>query len=73
MTARLPYHRYAVEQLSRFGPWQIREIVSGSAPCIIATCPDQEMADAITKFLNGDPQGAYSHLRRFHKFGDEDA
>jgi hypothetical protein len=29
------------------------------------------MADAIAKFLNGDPEGAYSHLR-FHKSGGEE-
>jgi hypothetical protein len=38
---------------------------------IIATCPDQEIADAIAKFLNGDPEGAYGHLR-FHRFGEEE-
>jgi hypothetical protein len=65
--------RFRVEQLSRLGPWQIREFGPGSASRIIATCPDREMADAIAKFLNGDAQGAYSHLRRFHQFGDEDA
>ena len=68
--ARLP-HRYMVEQLSRLGPWQIREVMPASKSRIIATCPDQEMADAIAKFLNGDPEGAYSHLR-FHKFGEDE-
>ena len=58
--------RFRIEQLSRLGPWQIREIALGSASRIVATCPDQVMADAIAKFLNGDAQGAYSHLRRFH-------
>jgi hypothetical protein len=43
----------------------------GSESRIVATCPDQEMADAIAKFLNGDPEGAYSHLR-FHKSGEEE-
>jgi hypothetical protein len=27
------------------------------------------MADAIAKFLNGDPEGAYRHLL-FHKLGE---
>jgi hypothetical protein len=72
MTFRLP-GRFRVEQLSGLGPWQIREFGPGSASRIIATCPDREMADAIAKFLNGDAQGAYSHLKHFHQFGDEDA
>jgi hypothetical protein len=64
--------RYKVEQLCRLGPWQVREVLWGAKYRIIATCQDQEVADAIVKFMNGDAQGAYSHLRRFHKIGEEE-
>jgi hypothetical protein len=70
-TLRRLRHRYTVEQLSRLGPWQIREVLPMLDSRIVATCPDQEMADAIAKFLNGDPEGAYRHLL-FHEFGEDE-
>jgi hypothetical protein len=64
--------RFEVERLCRLGPWQIRENLPESAHRIIATCPDEEIADAIARFMNGDPQGAYSDLQRFRMIGEEE-
>ncbi len=67
----LPIPRFEVEQLCRLGPWQIREKL-GPTSRIVATCPDVEIARTIAKFMNGDPQGAYSDLQRFQMIDEEE-
>jgi hypothetical protein len=66
------WSRFDVAQLGPLGPWQVRESLPERRPRIVATCPDQEVADAIAKFLNGDAEGAYRDLRFFHAVGEAD-
>jgi hypothetical protein len=75
MEIRIPpaAHRFAVEQFGDFGPWQVREIISDGSR-IVATCPNEEEAEVIAKFMNGNVESALKAHRQFLSVReDEDA